>query len=466
MAPRSDVVVVILAAGLGTRMKSDLPKVLHPVAGKPMIRWSLDAVAPLNPARTVVVVSPGQDRVRDAVADAAETAVQEVARGTGDAVKAARAAIAPMSETGGTVLVLYGDTPLITTETLTRLVEAREEAVGGEGEPAVVVLGFEAADPALYGRLVVGSDGTLERIVEARDASDAEKAITRCNGGMMALDGAVAMDLLDRIGNDNAKSEFYLTDLVGLARAAGRTCRVVTCAEDETMGVDSRAGLARAEDAMQRRLRARAMDGGVTLIGADTIFLAHDTVLGRDVVVHPSVVFAPGVTIGDGVEIRSFCHLEGAVVDEGAQVGPFARLRPGARIGAGAHIGNYVEIKNATVEPGAKINHLSYIGDASVGAAANIGAGTITCNYDGFAKHHTAIGAGAFIGSNSALVAPVSIGAGAMVGAGSTLTEDVPADAIAVTRAEARTIKGGAARFRRKHAALKADKAKADKPKS
>jgi bifunctional UDP-N-acetylglucosamine pyrophosphorylase/glucosamine-1-phosphate N-acetyltransferase len=460
--PKADTVVVILAAGLGTRMKSDLPKVLHAVAGKPMIRWSLDAVAPMAPSRTVVVVSPGQESVRDTVSDVAETAVQEVARGTGDAVKAARAAIAPMARTGGTVLVLYGDTPMITTETLARLVETRE----GEGDPAVVVLGFEAADPALYGRLVVGPDGALERIVEARDASDAEKRITHCNGGIMALDGAVAMDLLDRIGNDNAKSEFYLTDLVGLARADGRTCRFVTCAETETMGVDSRAGLARAEDAMQRRLRARAMDGGATLIGADTIFLSHDTILGRDTVVHPSVVFAPGVTVGDDVEIRSFCHLEGAVVGEGAQVGPFARLRPGARIGAGAHIGNYVEIKNAIVEPGAKINHLSYIGDASVGAGANIGAGTITCNYDGFAKHHTAIGAGAFIGSNSALVAPVSIGDGAMVGAGSTLTEDVPADAITVTRAEARTIKGGAARFRRKHAALKADKTKADKSKS
>lgn len=462
MAPNSDIVVVILAAGLGTRMKSDLPKVLHPVAGKPMIRWSLDAVAPLGPARTVIVVSPGQDRVRDAVADVAEIAIQDRPLGTGHALKAARAAIEPLTERGGTVLMIYGDTPLIGAETLRRLVETRESAEN----PAAVVLGFEAADPALYGRLITDADGALERIVEARDASPEELNVRLCNGGMMALDGSVVLDLLDRLGNDNAKGEYYATDLIGLARADGRGCAVVRCDENEAMGVDSRAGLSRAEDVMQRRLRARAMDGGVTLIGADTIFLSHDTVLGRDVVVHPSVVFAPGVTVGDGVEIRSFCHLEGAVVDEGAQVGPFARLRPGARIGAGAHIGNYVEIKNATVEPGAKINHLSYIGDASVGAAANIGAGTITCNYDGFAKHHTAIGAGAFIGSNSALVAPVSIGAGAMVGAGSTLTEDVPADAIAVTRAEARTIKGGAARFRRKHASLKADKAKADKPSS
>lgn len=454
MTRSSPLVIVILAAGLGTRMKSNLPKVLHRVAGKPMIRWSLDAVAPLGPDRTIVVVSPGQDDVRKAVSDVAETAIQETAQGTGHAVKAAREAIAPLAGSGGTVLVLYGDTPLITTETLSRLVETREAA----DDPAAVVLGFEPVDAALYGRLVTTSDGGLERIVEARDANEAERAIGLCNGGMMAIDGRVAMDLLDRIGNANAKQEFYLTDLVGIAVAAGRTCRVVTCQEIETMGVDSRAGLARAEDAMQNRLRTAAMDAGATLIGADTIFLSHDTRLGRDVVVHPHVVFAPGVSVADGVEIRSFCHLEGASVETGAQIGPFARLRPGAKIGADAHIGNYVEIKNAEVAPGAKINHLSYIGDASVGAKANVGAGTITCNYDGFNKHQTVIGAGAFIGSNTALVAPVAIGDGAITGAGSTITKDVPADAIAVERSETRVIPAGASRFR-----SKAPKAKADK---
>jgi bifunctional UDP-N-acetylglucosamine pyrophosphorylase / glucosamine-1-phosphate N-acetyltransferase len=453
MTRSSPLVVVILAAGLGTRMKSGLSKVLHKVAGKPMIRWSLDAVAPLEPDRTIVVVSPGQDDVRLAVSDVAETAIQETALGTGHAVKAARDMIAPLASTGGTVLVLYGDTPLITTQTLRRLLETRE----AEGGPAAVVLGFEPADPALYGRLVTTPDGGLDRIVEARDATEAERAIGLCNGGMMAIDGAVAMDLLDRIGNRNVKQEYYLTDLVGIARAEGRTCRVVTCREIETMGVDSRAGLARAEDAMQHRLRAAAMDAGVTLIGSETIFMSHDTRLGRDVVVHPHVVFASGVTISDGVEIRSFCHLEGASVETGAQIGPFARLRPGAKIEADAHIGNYVEIKNATVASGAKINHLSYIGDASVGAKANVGAGTITCNYDGFNKHQTVIGAGAFIGSNTSLVAPVSIGNGAITGAGSTITKDVPADAIAVERSETRTIPTGASRFRTKAAKAKAE---------
>jgi bifunctional UDP-N-acetylglucosamine pyrophosphorylase/glucosamine-1-phosphate N-acetyltransferase len=450
----SPLVVVILAAGLGTRMKSSLPKVLHKVAGKPMIRWSLDAVAPLGPDRTVVVVSPGQEGVRKDVSDVAEVAIQDTPLGTGHAVKAAREVIAPLAATGGTVLVLYGDTPLITTDTLRRLVETREAQDG----IAAVVLGFEPADAALYGRLVTSPDGGLERIVEARDASEAERAIGLCNGGMMAIDGAVAMDLLDRIGNDNAKQEFYLTDLIGIARSDGRECRVVTCREIETMGVDSRAGLARAEDAMQARLRSAALDGGATLMGAETIFLSHDTKLGRDVLVHPHVVFAPGVTVADEVEIRSFSHLEGAQVDSGAQIGPFARLRPGARIGADAHIGNYVEIKNATVAPGAKINHLSYIGDASVGAKANVGAGTITCNYDGFNKHQTVIGAGAFIGSNTSLVAPVTVGEGAITGAGSTITKDVPADAIAVERSETRTIPSGASRFRTKAAKAKAAK--------
>ncbi|MEQ8816938.1 MAG: bifunctional UDP-N-acetylglucosamine diphosphorylase/glucosamine-1-phosphate N-acetyltransferase GlmU [Thalassobaculum sp.] len=437
---------VVLAAGMGTRMKSELPKVLHPVAGKPMIDWVLDAAGSIGADPVVVVTAPGQDAVRKAVAGRAASAVQEQPLGTGDAVKPARQALAPMTD--GTVIVLYGDTPMITAATLSRMVEARR----GPDAPAVVVLGFEPADPALYGRLVLGADHSLERIVEARDAGPVEREIRLCNGGVMAIDAAVLFGMLDAIGNANVKGEYYLTDIVGIARERDRRCAVVTCSPIETMGVDSRAGLAAAEAAMQARLRAAAMDDGVTLVAPETVFLCHDTRLGRDVTVHPHVVFGPGVTVADGVEIRSFSHLEGATVATGAIVGPYARLRPGADIGAGAHIGNFVEIKNATVGPGAKANHLTYVGDARVGAGANLGAGTITCNYDGFAKHRTDIGAGAFIGSNSALVAPVAIGDGAIVGAGSTVTRDVPADALAVVRGEDRIVPGGAARFRSRRA--------------
>ena len=439
---------VVLAAGRGTRMKSDRPKVLHPVASKPMIDWVLDAAAAVGADPVVVVTAPEQDAVRAAVAGRAETAIQERALGTGDAVKPAREALASMATEGGTVLVLYGDTPMITPATLARMVEARH----GPERPAVVVLGFEPDDPGLYGRLVLGADHGLDRIVEARDAEPLEREIGLCNGGVMAIDAAALSGLLDAIGNANAKGEFYLTDIVGIARQRDRRCAVVTCDPVEPMGVDSRAGLAAAEAAMQARLRAAAMEAGATLVAPETVFLAHDTRLGRDVTVHPHVVFGPGVTVADGVEIRSFSHLEGARVATGATVGPYARLRPGAEIGEGAHIGNFVEIKNAVVEAGAKANHLSYVGDARVGAGANIGAGTITCNYDGFAKHRTDIGAGAFIGSNSALVAPVTVGDRAIVGAGSTVTRDVPADALAVVRGEDRTIPGGAARFRSRRA--------------
>lgn len=439
---------VVLAAGMGTRMKSDRPKVLHPVAGKPMIDWVLDATASVGADPVVVVTAPGHDAVRKAVAGRAAAAVQEHALGTGDAVKPARGALSAAAAAGGTVLVLYGDTPMITADTLARMVEARH----GPERPAVVVLGFEPADPGLYGRLVLGADNGLERIVEARDAEPLEREIRLCNGGVMAIDAAELFAMLDAIGNANVKGEFYLTDIVAIAREHDRRCAVVTCDPLETMGVDSRAGLAAAEAAMQGRLRDAAMAAGATLVAPETVFLSHDTRLGRDVTVHPHVVFGPGVTVADGVEIRSFSHLEGAAVAAGAIVGPYARLRPGADIGAGAHIGNFVEIKNAVLEPGAKANHLAYVGDARVGAGANLGAGTITCNYDGFAKHHTDIGAGAFIGSNSALVAPVSIGDGAIVGAGSTVTCDVPADALVVVRGEDRTLTGGAARFRSRRA--------------
>jgi bifunctional UDP-N-acetylglucosamine pyrophosphorylase/glucosamine-1-phosphate N-acetyltransferase len=429
-----------LAAGKGTRMKSALPKVLHPLAGRPMIGHVLEAVASFKPAHQVVVIGPDMAALVKAVAPI-PTVVQRQQLGTADAVKAARAGLANFN---GTVLVLYGDTPLLTPATLAALIEERQF----RPEPAVVVLGFRPADPGAYGRLVVGADGRLEAIVEARDATPAERAITLCNSGVMAIDGRHLFLLLDAIGNDNAKREYYLTDIVKLARARGLDCRHVEAEAAELMGVNSRAELAEAETALQTRLRRAAMDAGATLIDPASTWFSHDTRLGRDVTVGPSVVFAPGVTVGDRVEIRAFCHLEGATVESDAIIGPFARLRPGARIGRGAHVGNFVEIKNATIEAGAKANHLSYIGDARVGALANVGAGTITCNYDGFVKAHTDIGRGAFIGSNTALVAPVKVGDNAIVGAGSVITEDVPADALAVARGEQRTKKGGAAKFR------------------
>ena len=435
---------VVLAAGKGTRMKSDRPKVLHPVAGRPMIEWVLDAAGSIGADPIVVVTAPDQDPVRRAVDGRATTAVQEQALGTGDAVKPAREALAGIATAGGTVLVLYGDTPMMSAATLSRMVEARN----GVEDPAVVVLGFEPEDPGLYGRLVLGADHGLDRIVEARDAGPVERDIRLCNGGVMAIDAAALFPLLDAVGNANAKGEYYLTDIVGIANERGRRCAVVTCDPIEAMGVDSRLGLADAEAAMQERLRAAAMQGGATLVAPETIFLSHDTRLGRDVTVHPHVVFGPGVTVADDAEIRSFSHLEGASVGTGAIVVPFARLRPGTEIGAGAVVGNFVETKNAVIEPGAMASHLSFVGDARVGAGANIGAGTVTCNFDGFDKHRTDIGAGAFIGSNTALVAPLTVGDGAIVGAGSTVTGDVPADALTVVRAESKTIPGGATRFR------------------
>ena len=439
--------VVILAAGLGTRMKSSLPKVMHPVARRPLIGWALDAASTLAPERIVVVIGPDMDAVAAAVAPW-PCAVQEPRLGTGHAVAQAREALAKFD---GDVLVIYGDTPFVRPETLAAMLDARAAAT----DPAVVVLGFRPVDPGAYGRLIVGSAGGLERIVEAKDASPDELTVSLCNSGVMAIDGAVLFDLIDRIGNANAKGEYYLTDIVGLARADGRACAVVEAEEAELMGVNSRADLAVAEALAQTALRARAMDGGATLTDPASVFFAWDTETGRDVTIGPNVVFGPGATIGDNVAIDAFCHIEGASVAEGARVGPFARLRPGADVGANAHIGNFVEIKNAVIEPGAKANHLSYIGDARVGAKANIGAGTITCNYDGYFKSHTDIGAHAFIGSNTALVAPVSVGDGAIIGAGSVVSKDVAADSLAVTRAEQRETKGWARRY---HTAKKAKK--------
>jgi bifunctional UDP-N-acetylglucosamine pyrophosphorylase/glucosamine-1-phosphate N-acetyltransferase len=429
---------VILAAGLGTRMKSARPKVLHPVLGRPMVAHVIAGAEAAGLSPIVAVVGPAMPEVRAAVAP--HPAVEQADRlGTAHAVAQARAALDGFD---GTVLVLYGDTPLIEAGTLARILTAREMVDAG-----VAVLGFRTAAPGGYGRLITGEDG-LEAIVEAKDASPEHLAIDLCNSGVMAVDGKALWGWLERVGNDNAKGEYYLTDLVALARADGRPCVVVEGEEAEFIGVNSRLDLAQVEGLAQDRMRRAAMLGGATLIDPDSTFFNWDTTLGRDVTVGPFTVFGPGVTVGDGVEIKGFCHFEGCAVAAGAILGPYARLRPGAAVGEGAHIGNFVEIKKASVEAGAKVNHLTYIGDARVGAKANIGAGTITCNYDGFGKHHTEIGAGAFIGSNSSLVAPVSIGAGAIVGAGSVVTRDVPADALAVARGRQQDHDGWAGRFR------------------
>jgi len=431
---------VVLAAGKGTRMKSALPKVLHPLAGRPMIGHVLAALEGLPLARTVVVVGPGMEAVASAAAPS-PCVMQKAQLGTGDAVKAARAALAGFT---GDILVVFADTPLVTPATLESLLAARARPPG----PAIAVLGMRLPHPGSYGRLVLDAQGRLERIVEARDASQAEREITLCNSGVMVADGPLLFDLLEGLSNDNAKKEYYLTDVVRLARGRGLACAVVEGPPDELAGINSRAELAAAESAMQNRLRGAALEAGATLLGPETVYLSFDTRLGRDVRIGPYVVFGPGVAVEDGAEIRAFCHIERAHVGRSAVIGPFARLRPGAKVGAGAHVGNFVEIKNAELMPGAKANHLSYIGDARIGANANVGAGTITCNYDGFAKALTEIGEGAFIGSNTALVAPVKVGARAIVGAGSVITRDVAPDALAVARASQSDVAGGATRFR------------------
>ncbi|MCA8927836.1 MAG: bifunctional UDP-N-acetylglucosamine diphosphorylase/glucosamine-1-phosphate N-acetyltransferase GlmU [Alphaproteobacteria bacterium] len=431
---------IVLAAGKGTRMKSDLPKVLHKLAGKAMVRHVTDTVGALSPARICVVVAPGMDAVADAVAPH-RTAIQAEALGTGHA---ALAAAAEMADFAGDVFILFGDTPLITADTLRAMLAARRS----DAAPAVVVLGMRVAAANAYGRLIQAADGTLERIVEFKDATEAEKAAPLCNSGVMLVEGARLFGWLRRIGNDNKKGEYYLTDLVALARADGAGCAVVEGAEAELLGVNSRVELAMAEAVLQTRLREAAMLAGVTMPMPETVYLSADTRFGQDVYVGPHTVFMPGVSVGNGVEIKGFCHFEGARIADHAILGPYARLRPGAEIGEGAHLGNFVEIKKATVEAGAKVNHLAYIGDARVGARANIGAGTITCNYDGFDKHFTDIGADAFVGTNNALVAPVTIGDGAITAAGSVISQNVPGDALAIERARQETKPGWAAKFR------------------
>ena len=434
---------IILAAGKGTRMKSELPKVMHKLAGATLLAHVMKAAKAAGIDRTAVVVGPGMEEVGAAASalDAkAEAFVQAKQLGTADAVKAARAAFEAFK---GDVLVLYGDTPLLSAETLKRV---RAELGAGAN---LVVIGFQATDPTGYGRLLLDERGGLAAIREEKDASDEERALKLCNSGIMAFRSAkTLLDLLCRIGNDNAKGEFYLTDAVALARGDRLETRIVLSDSEEVLGVNSRAELAEAEAAMQQRLRVNAMANGVTLVAPDTVFFSHDTRIGKDVVIEPNVVIGPGVVIEDGVTIRGFSHIEGAHIGRGAIIGPFVRLRPGSAISSDAHVGNFVEIKQAEIGEGAKVNHLTYIGDARVGARANIGAGTITCNYDGFAKHRTEIGAGAFIGSNSSLVAPVKIGEGAYIGSGSVISKDVSPDALALTRAPQEERKGWAARRR------------------
>ncbi len=430
---------IVLAAGEGTRMASRRPKVLHRIGGRTMIAWVLEAVRAAGAGRIALVVGPGRDDVAAealALAPKAEIHVQAERRGTAHAVLTARAAV----ERGGDLLVVFGDTPLVRSETLRALADALKNA-------AIAVLGFRPADPAGYGRLIVES-GEVVAVDEEGEASAAEKKIGFCNAGVMALSGKHALELLERIKDDNAKHEFYLTDAVAIARSLDLSVVAREATEEEVMGVNDRNELARAEANAQRRLREAALEAGASLIAPDTVHLAADTRLGRDVVVEPYVVFGPGVTVEEGAVIRSFSHLEGAHVGAGAMVGPFARLRPGTKLGAKSRIGNFVEVKAAELGANAKANHLSYIGDASVGADANIGAGTIFCNYDGFTKHKTEIGKGAFIGSNSALVAPVKVGAGAYVGSGSVITQDVPADGLALGRSRQAVKQGWAKEMR------------------
>jgi bifunctional UDP-N-acetylglucosamine pyrophosphorylase/glucosamine-1-phosphate N-acetyltransferase len=443
---------IILAAGSGTRMKSATPKVLHPIAGRPMIAYPLEALRPLPPLATVVVIGPQMGAVARAVAPA-ETVVQDPPLGTGDAVAAAKRALEGRLAPQGPIediLVLYGDTPFLGTGTLSGLLTERRRTAA-----AVVVAGMRPADPRPYGRFVLTQDGALDRIVEAADAGPDEQAIDLVNGGIMVIEAARLGEFLDALDSDNAKGEYYLTDIVAIARRKGLACRAVELPAEELLGVNTRAELADAEALMQRRLRHAALDSGVTMMAPETVFLSADTQLGRDVVIEPNVTFGIGVRVGEGARIRSFSHLEGATVGAGAIVGPFARLRPGAVLETDVHVGNFVEVKAARLAAGAKANHLSYIGDAEVGAKTNIGAGTITCNYDGVNKHRTIIGQDAFIGSNTALVAPVAVGDGAIVAAGSVIVRDVPPDSLAVARGQQVDKPGRAkeirARLRRKN---------------
>lgn len=434
--------VVVLAAGQGTRMRSDTHKVLHPIASRPLLLHLLDRVDALGADRRVVVVGKGRDQVERALNGRDVTvAHQPEQKGTAHAVRQAERALEGYA---GAVLILYGDTPFVEADTLRRMLDRLD----GDDGPGVVVMASRPADPAAYGRIILGEGDRIAKMVEYRDATEDERAVRLCNSGMMAVRAADLFRWLAQVGNDNAAGEYYLPDVVNIAAAEGREAVVIEGDPYETAGVNSRAELAHLELEWQRRRREQALEEGATLIDPESVWFAYDTRLGRDVTVEPHVVFGPGVEVGGGATIKAFSHIEGAIIGERASIGPFARIRPGTRLGERSKVGNFVELKKAVLGPGAKANHLSYVGDAEVGEGANIGAGTITCNYDGFGKYRTVIGADAFIGSNTALVAPVTIGAGAVVGAGSVITRDVEADSLALERSEQKGIAGWAKRFR------------------
>ena len=442
--------VIVLAAGMGTRMKSNMAKVLHPIGHKPMVGHVIDLAAQMGADAMAVVIAPDNPTLEDVVRahfSGAEIFEQKDRLGTAHAVAQAKAAFEGRE---GAVLVLYGDTPLLTEPALSGLLSELEAGAD------VGVLGFHAADATGYGRLLVDDTGALTAIREEKEASDAEKAVTFCNSGVMGFRAEVMGALLDQIGNDNAKGEYYLTDAVEVARARGLKTFASVCAEDEVLGVNDRVQLSEAESLFQARARREAQRAGCSLLAPETVYFSHDTQIGRDVIIEPHVIFGPGVVIEDGARIFGFSHLEATHIGAGAMVGPYARLRPGAAIGEGAKIGNFVEVKQADIQAGAKVNHLTYIGDAVIGSGANIGAGTITCNYDGFFKHKTVVGAGAFVGSNTSLIAPVAVGAGAYIGSSSVISEDVEADGLAVTRPERRVVPGWAKRYRAKQKAKKA----------
>ncbi|MEM7188482.1 MAG: bifunctional UDP-N-acetylglucosamine diphosphorylase/glucosamine-1-phosphate N-acetyltransferase GlmU [Pseudomonadota bacterium] len=438
--------VVILAAGKGTRMRSAMPKVLHPIGQAPMLHHAMQSADTLSPARSVIVVGHGAEAVGKAAhtwnPDAA-IAVQEQQLGTGHAVLSARAALNGFD---GDLFVLFGDTPFIEPETLANMQAARADA-------DIVALGFDAADPGRYGRFILGPDGRLDAIVEAKDATPEQLEIVTCNSGVMAGDSALMLDLLDQVGSDNAQGEYYLTDVIGLARQQGRTCRAVLCDEAETLGINDRVQLAEAESIFQTRARRDAMLGGATLTAPETVFFSLDTKVGQDVVIHPGVIFGPGVNIGDGCEIKAYTHLEDTILADDVKIGPFARSRGGTELASGVRIGNFVETKKAHIGAGTKAGHLTYLGDAVLGAGINIGAGTITCNYDGITKHQTVIQDGAFIGVQTAMIAPITIGEGAYVATGTVLTDDVPADALALARTKQQTKPDRARRLRQRLAA-------------
>jgi len=433
---------IILAAGQGTRMRSDTHKVLHPIANRPLLLHLLDRVEAMGAEKRIVVLGKGREQVEAAIAGrGVEVAVQAEQKGTGHAVQQAADALAHYD---GPVIILYGDTPFVESATLARMLDRLE----AEDKPGVVVLASSPADPLRYGRIILGQGDRITKMVEYKDATEEERAARLCNSGMMAVRAADLFRWLGRVGNDNAAHEYYLPDIVGVAASEGREAVVIEGDPYEAAGVNSRAELAHLELEWQRRRREQALEEGATLIDPESVWFAFDTRLGRDVTVEPHVVFGPGVEVADGATIHAFSHIEGATIGAKASIGPFARIRPGTKLGEKSKVGNFVELKKAEVAAGAKVNHLSYVGDASVGANANIGAGTITCNYDGFGKYRTVIGAGAFIGSNTALVAPVTVGEGAIVGAGSVITRDVEPDSLAVERSEQKGIAGWARRFR------------------